>query len=156
MRLFLHSHPPWYLDRTLGLAAAGNLFLHQTALDISTFLTYLDANDLDLPGRTAAHLDFAMRLALERDFLGLDHSLDQPVAMTLAQVRQQIHFLLFRDRGIGPGDRDAGLGELFQQAIHRYADDRRKLFDRYIRHLPPPRRAHPTARSSKTKALAPS
>jgi hypothetical protein len=35
--------------------------------------------------------------------------------MTLAQVRQQIHFLFFRDRRVRAGNRDPGFGELLQQ-----------------------------------------
>ena len=100
-----------------------------------------------------------MRLTLERDSLGLSYCLlGWSVTMTLAQMRQQIQFLLFRNRHFRAINRNASFGKLFQQAIHRYADDRRKLLDRYIRHLPPPDRARLpfTARHSKTKAPAPS
>lgn len=153
-------HRRRYWNRRFGLdfrfAALRGFILDQAAFDVGALLAHFDAHGFDLSSRATRHLDFAVGFPFERDFPGLGHTWRRQVTVTLAQVRQQIQLLFFRDRRIRSSDGNACLGKLLQQTICRYADHRRKLFDRYVRHSIPPGRANPTARSSKTKARAPS
>ncbi|MFO1351028.1 MAG: hypothetical protein U1F68_10295 [Gammaproteobacteria bacterium] len=80
---------------------------HERAL-----LAHLYAHGLHRAHRRR-QFDFAVGFTLERDLLGFSDG-QRSLTMAFAQVRQQIHFLLVRNRGIGIIDFDACLTQLHQ------------------------------------------
>jgi hypothetical protein len=67
---------------------AAFLFQYDTALNISSLFTHLDADRFSLAGGASAHFDFAMGFALQGYFLGSGYTQSSFFPMALTQMRQ--------------------------------------------------------------------
>src|SRR5690606_8521325 len=108
------------------------LLLEHVALDVRALLANLDV-DRARAALRRRKLEFALRLALERDAArrGIAGFL---AAVRLAQMRQQLELRILADRAFGARDLDTCLVELRKQPVDRHLQYLGKLRDRNFCH----------------------
>jgi len=82
----------------------------------------------------ARELQFALRLALERDACRCRTAALGSAAVAATQVREQLELGFLADHILGTGHRNARLVELRNQFVDRYLQYRRKLRNCHLTH----------------------
>jgi len=94
--------------------------------------------------------------ASKGDLVGFLHFQRVFLAMNLAQMGKQIHFLFIGDFGISVRDLDTRLVELYHQSVNRDADGLSELPYRNVCHLSTPQKSLSPAFRLQTRGPVPS
>jgi hypothetical protein len=132
---FRHNTQTFFFDLMVNFfirRLACHLCFVGTTLDVGTFFTYFHAHGLGLALRTGG-TDLAHRFTFQGDSLRASGS--RHLAVTTAQITEELYFLLLGDGLIRRLFGKTCFPELYQQAFRRDTNYFSKLFYGYFCHL---------------------
>jgi hypothetical protein len=132
-----------------GIGRTASLLFEHATVEVGLLAANLDV-DHACTALRRGDFDFALGLALQRDFAGRSRAL--LAAVRTAQERQELHLGVVADHVIRAGDPNPGFIELRQQPLDGYFQYLGKLANSHIRHIRPP---DPLLISTPLKPVAP-